>query len=243
MVTRLIINRVDGTEQDCSAIAPVFDSDGSALMKMGMQWADGAASQGEALFVDDTGNQLNGTISLPGHGLATMIEDVTGCSYWLHRGRRSNVGFRRGARKGGNATDIPFTSDDCNVELRNPHFTEDWVRPEETTYARLVALQAYQMNGASSTAPHHRDSFYRDVQRHAPHPVERLRDDAGQDLRDREHLRGRDPRLRRDGRQAVRAHHPPAPEQRLIVQHPATGRRTAVLTVARATNPSRRRHC
>ena len=158
MVARLLVNRVDGTVQDASAVAPVFDTDGTPLLKMGMRYSDGEPSQGTALLIDDSGLQLNGTLSLPGHALLTMIEDVTGCPYWLHRGRRSDWNARRGARKAGNSTDIGLTSADCNVELRNPHFTEDWVRPEETDYARVVALQGYQFNGTDSTAPHHRDS-------------------------------------------------------------------------------------
>ena len=89
-----------------------------------------------------------------------MTEDITGCAYWLHRGRKTGHTQGRGARKGGNNAEWTIESADGNQELAEPHFTEDWVRPEETDYARLVALQAYMLNASSSTAPHHRDSCY-----------------------------------------------------------------------------------
>lgn len=157
MALKLLINKTDGTEQDVTAYAPVFEGN-TPNIKMGMRWADGEASAGNAVLLDETGNNFNGVFNLPGHGMVTLTEDASGCAIWVHRGRRSSIDLGRGIRKGGAENEWQLTTDDANMEIKNPHFTESWVRPEETDYARLVALQGYMLNGSSSTAPHHRDS-------------------------------------------------------------------------------------
>src|SRR5207244_3845600 len=103
--------------------------------------------------------KANLTYNLQQHALVTFTEDAAGCAYWWHRGRISGpVMGGRGNALAGNAVEFDATTDDGNVELKGQAFTAAWVRPQETDYARLVALQQYTLNGTSSTATYHRDT-------------------------------------------------------------------------------------
>jgi hypothetical protein len=132
---------------------PVIEGTNTPLVKMGMHYGDGDSGQSTFTLMERTGSELAVGHRPSGRRLTTLIEDVTGCERWIHRGRINSGVFGMGARPGGNNAELENTSFDGNMELRGQAFTEDWVRPAETDYERLVALQAYILNGPDSTSP------------------------------------------------------------------------------------------
>jgi predicted GH43/DUF377 family glycosyl hydrolase len=141
---------------------PFMDGDRS-LVELGMRCAEGSASQGTFLWVDpfhrgDTLDPVWSTSFPLAHSLVTWTEDAPGYEAWLFRGRVANDEGGRGEAVQDMETEWNITVDDANVDLRGQAFTDAWVRPEETDVARLVALQAYILNGASSTAPKFRST-------------------------------------------------------------------------------------
>ena len=187
----------------------VFDADQSAIT-MGNRWADGESSQGQAKIMDPLAeiSQTDLSYNVPAHWLSTLTEDTTGCDHWLSRSRIITSEGGRGESKGGTNVEYDVTFEDCNAELAGQAFTEDWVRPEETDYARIVALQAYTLNGTSSTATHHRRYLRGRRHRLAPLPntntVTMPAKTYPIGTQPREVIAG----LRRDGRQELRGHHP-----------------------------------
>jgi hypothetical protein len=141
---------------------PFMDEDRS-LVELGMRCAEGSASQGTFLWVDpfhrgDTPDPVWSTSFPLAHSLVTWTEDAPGYEAWLFRGRVANDEGGRGEAVVDMETEWNITVDDGNVDLRGQAFSEAWVRPEESDIARLVALQAYILNGASSTAPKFRST-------------------------------------------------------------------------------------
>ena len=141
--------------------APFFDSSGGSLVELGMRCAEGEASQGTFLFTDpyaDPDADPFATSFPLAHNLVTWTEDAPGAEVWLFRGRVvTDEGGRRDAVID-HETEWEITVEDGNAELRGQAFAEHWVRPEETDVARLLALQAFILNGSSSTAVQSRDS-------------------------------------------------------------------------------------
>ena len=136
--------------------APFFDGDQS-LVELGHRCYNGEASQGEFKFnmVDLT----NWETDFPSaHCLVTMVEDSQTPDIWLSRGRVATDEGGRGLVKADGELEWTVTVEDGNIELRGQGFTENFVRPEETDIQRLVALQAFTLNGTSSTALRHRDT-------------------------------------------------------------------------------------
>lgn len=138
---------------------PFFD-DNTPLVQLGMRCEAGEASQGTFLLTDPIAELPKGdfTYNLPAHALVTWTEDAPGSEIWLSRGRIASADGGRGDVLIDDEVEFEVVVDDGNVDLRGQAFTAAWVRPEETDYARLVALQAYTLNGASSTATWHRDT-------------------------------------------------------------------------------------
>jgi hypothetical protein len=132
---------------------PVIEGSNTPLVRMGMHYGDGDSGQSTFTLMERTGTELAPGHRPSGRRLTTLVEDVTGCERWIHRGRINSGVFGKGARPGGNNAELENTSFDGNMELRGQAFTEDWVRPAETDYERLVALQAYILNGPDSTSP------------------------------------------------------------------------------------------
>lgn len=140
---------------DITARVPGFTGAGEGavpLIQLGMSCQNGGASQGTFVVPDPIGNQ-DASLYFPPHALITWTEDASGDELWLSRGRISAYEIGRGDSKGDDNVEWSFTVDDANVDLRGLAFTEDWVRPTETEVARLLALQAYTLNGTSSTRP------------------------------------------------------------------------------------------
>jgi hypothetical protein len=139
-------------QDDITDRVPAFD-DNTPLIQMGMSCQTGSASQGSFIVPDPVGNQ-DASLYFPPHTQITWTEDASGDELWLARGRISSWSIGRPDYKPPAASvEWNVTVDDANVDLRGLAFTEDWVRPAETGVARLVALQAYTLNGASSTRP------------------------------------------------------------------------------------------
>lgn len=145
--------------EEMTISAPVTEGvAGTPLIRAGMRYGQGESNQSTFVLLDDTGTALPSGHRAAGRRLVTIGDDATGCLRWIHRGRINSALVGRGARPYASSLDHEETSFDGNMELRGQPFTEDWVRPQETDYARLVALQAYILNGTSSTAPHTRGS-------------------------------------------------------------------------------------
>jgi hypothetical protein len=119
------------------------------------RWQFGNA-QCEFIVDDDAGDipKADDTKNLGAHNVVTVTEDASGTAYWIARGRitTKDVG-RNPDRPYGDARQFTVHADGIAAEMAGLALTEDWARSAETDYARLVALQAYILNGASSTAP------------------------------------------------------------------------------------------
>lgn len=168
MTSRLYVQKrgpSGGTDIEFTAFTgrkgtPFFDGN-TPLVQLGMRYEEGEASQGTFLVTDPTAEMAAADFSfnLPAHALVTWTEDDPGSEIWLSRGRiAGSDSGRGGVIVVDDEKEHEVVVDDCNVDLRGQAFTSSWVRPAETDYQRLVALQAYTLNGASSTATYHRDT-------------------------------------------------------------------------------------
>jgi hypothetical protein len=164
VTSKLTIAKVGGGAIDLTGFSgrkgvPFFDGNDS-LIEIGNRCADGEASQGTFKVTDPAAEiaRADFEFNLPAHKLVTWTEDAPGSEIWLSRGRASEYEGGRGVVLADNEVEYDVTVDDCNIELRGQAFTEPWVRGSETDVARLIALQAYTLNGASSTATKHRDT-------------------------------------------------------------------------------------
>ncbi len=137
---------------DITARVPALDLNVPQI-EMGMSCQNGAASQGTILVPDPVANQ-DGSLYFPPHTLIRWTEDASGDELWLAQGRISGYTVGRpDYQPGDQNVEWSITVDDANRDLDGLAFTEAWVRPEETGTARLYALQAYTLNGTSSTRP------------------------------------------------------------------------------------------
>lgn len=159
MTSRLYIAKVGGGEIELTDFtglkgSPMLDRS-EPLVEMGMRFANGESSQGTFKLMDPAGElpRADFEYNLPPHKLVTWTEDASGTEIWLTRGRVATLDGGRGVSVGANNVDFDVVIDDGNVELRGQAFAENWSRPAETGFARLVALQAYTLNGGSSTSP------------------------------------------------------------------------------------------
>lgn len=143
---------VGASQDDITDRVPAFDGN-QPIIQMGMSCQTGSASQGTFIVPDPVGNE-DASLYFPPHTQITWTEDASGDELWLAQGRISSWSIGRPDYKPGDSqVEWSFTVDDANVDLRGLAFTEDWVRPAETGVARLLALQAYTLNGSSSTRP------------------------------------------------------------------------------------------
>lgn len=162
MTSHLYARRGGGEDVDLTEITditPYFDRD-TPIIELGVSCQNGAASQG-TFSVIDPDSQLDNVPSggfLPSHTMVRWTEDASGYEYWLAQGRISGAETGRDVVAAGDYIVHDQTVDDANVDLRGLAFTEDWVRGAETDTARLYALQAYILNGSSSTSPTFRPS-------------------------------------------------------------------------------------
>jgi predicted GH43/DUF377 family glycosyl hydrolase len=153
-----------GSNVDYSAFTgrkgvPFFDGS-EPTIQFGHRYDNAAASQGTFRLMDPDAElpRSDFNYNLPAHALVTWTEDAPGAEVWLARGRIAQSDGGRGLVAIDDEVEFDNTVDDGNVELRGQAFTEPWIRPSESDVARLIALQAYTLNGASSTATHHRDT-------------------------------------------------------------------------------------
>jgi hypothetical protein len=154
-----------GSNVDYSAFTgrkgvPFFDEVGQATILMGHRCYQAQASNGLFKLMDPDAEVARSDFNynIPPHALVTWTEDAPGAEVWLARHRIAAADGGRGIVVVDNEVDFDVTTEDGNVELRGQAFTDSWVRPAETDVARLVALQAYTLNGASSTADHFRET-------------------------------------------------------------------------------------
>lgn len=140
-------------EADLTSQAPTIEGTSTPKIQVGHAYGAGQQGTGQVTFMDRTGLELPSGGRPAGRRLTTVIEDVTGCDRWIFRGRVADLDVGRGPRKGGNNAEWDGTFFDGNNELRGQAFSEEWVRPQESPYDRLVALQAYTLNGTASTSP------------------------------------------------------------------------------------------
>lgn len=167
MTSRLYVQKrgpSGGTDIELTAFTgrkgtPFFDGDASTI-EIGHRFEAGEASQGTFILMDPDAElpRSDFNYNLPAHALVTWTEDATGDELWLARTRIAQSDGGRGVVLVDDEVQFDVTVDDGNVELRGQAFTEPWVRPEETDIERVVALQLYTLNGASSTADHFRDT-------------------------------------------------------------------------------------
>lgn len=165
MAQKLYIRRGGGasTETEVTNLAvrkgaPIFEGD-VPMIDMGRAARDGEASQGTFRLLDPDAEIHSTTYRLSPHALVTWTEDASGDELWLARSRIAPLASgRRAINVGGDEVEWEVTANDNNIDLRLQPFTEPWVRPAETDTARLIALQAYTLNGSSSTAAHSRSS-------------------------------------------------------------------------------------
>ncbi len=139
---------------------PAFNGQQSPI-SMGMAFKDGESSQGMFTLVDPEAEIPSSTYRLPPHGLVTLTEDASGDEIWLARNRIGPLqSGRRGEGVPENEIEWDIQSVDCNIDLtgNTAPFRNGWVRPAETDIERLVALQAFVLNGSSSTGSHARKS-------------------------------------------------------------------------------------
>ena len=161
MGLKVYIRQGDSTDSaddaDLTPDAPIFDGP-QQLFEVGQRYSNGEASTADFVVLDETGTSFitTGSKVLGSGTLVTATDDASTCEHWIFRGRKTGHSAGRGVRKGGNNAEWSINIDDGNIELTGQPFTEDWVRPAEMGYDRLVALQAYTLNGTSSTAPHPR---------------------------------------------------------------------------------------
>ena len=161
MGLKVYIRQGDSTDSaddaDLTPDAPIFDGS-EQLFEVGQRYSNGEASTADFVVLDETGTSFitTGSKVLGSGTLVTATDDASTCEHWIFRGRKTGHSAGRGVRKGGNNAEWSINIDDGNIELTGQPFTEDWVRPAEMGYDRLVALQAYTLNGTSSTAPHPR---------------------------------------------------------------------------------------
>jgi predicted GH43/DUF377 family glycosyl hydrolase len=141
-------------DTDFTPHAPTYQGD-QAATRLGMRCANGEAAQGTFLVFDPNAEipRADLTFNLPAHSLVRWTEDASGCPNWLAVGRIAGSDGGRGIQKAADAVEFTTNVMDANMELQGQAFTEDWVRPEETDYERIVALQAYTLNAWDSTAP------------------------------------------------------------------------------------------
>lgn len=114
-------------------------------LSLGASAFRGELGSGDFL-VDDAAAAL----AFPALKVVRLIEDASGSDKHLFRGRVVNKGFSRGGFVADDARQFRITCNDSNWDLRRLR-VHQWSRPAETGRARVVALGAYILNGASST--------------------------------------------------------------------------------------------
>jgi hypothetical protein len=131
--------------------APFFDGE-TSLIQMGMRYADGESCQGNFVLVDPEAEIHSTTYRLPPHGVVLWTEDASGDELWLARNRVAPLqSGRRGVYIAANEIEWEVETVDCNIDLTGNPFPTGWSRPAETDIERLIALQAFCLNGTSST--------------------------------------------------------------------------------------------
>ncbi|HET7664695.1 MAG TPA: hypothetical protein VFK56_01135, partial [Mycobacterium sp.] len=148
----------DATVLEYTDVVP-FQSvgDNTPRWNLAMRCANGEDAQGTFIIDDDEGAipKADGTRNIAAHNVVELTEDASGTEYTLFHGRISPKSVSRNEDLPfGNAIQHTITVD-APGDIRLLQLTEDWERSAETDYARLVALQAYTLNGASSTATHY----------------------------------------------------------------------------------------
>jgi len=140
------------SQDDITARVPAIGASNQPLIEMGMGCQTGSATVGSFIVPDPVGN-LDASLYFTPHQQITWTEDASGDELWLAQGRINGWRIGRGDSKGAAHVEWVVSVDDANVDLRGAAFNVDWVRPAETGVARLLALQAYALNGTSSTRP------------------------------------------------------------------------------------------
>jgi hypothetical protein len=106
---------------------------------------NGEAGTGTLLLEDEAA-----VLDFPGLKIVRMTEDASGSTKHLYRGRVMTKEFARGSFRADDSHQKVVNLSDSNWDLRRLR-VHQWSRPSETGRARVVALAAYILNGASST--------------------------------------------------------------------------------------------
>jgi hypothetical protein len=131
--------------------SPFFDGQ-TPVISLGMRYADGESCQGNFLLVDPDAEIHSSTYRLPPHGVVLWTEDATGDELWIAHNRIASLqSGRRGPFIPANEVEWEVQTVDCNIDLTGNPFPTGWSRPAETDIERLIALQAFCLNGTSST--------------------------------------------------------------------------------------------
>lgn len=136
--------------KDYTAQIPFWEVDGGRVPR----WQLGNAG-GEFIVDDDAGAIPDDSdlTHLSAHNVVTATEDASGTEYWIARGRILTKSIGRNENNpAGDARQFTVQVNGVSAEVAGLVVTEDWARDAETDYERLVALQAYILNGSSSTA-------------------------------------------------------------------------------------------
>lgn len=148
---------VGASFDEITSTTPFFEGQ-TPIIELGNSCQNGAASQGTFTVKDPENTWLTSGLWVPAHTLVRWTEDASGDELWLSQGRVSSEESGRGIVLADEYIEHVITVDDANVDLRGLAFTEDWVRSSETDTDRLYALQAYILDGSSSTSPTFRPS-------------------------------------------------------------------------------------
>lgn len=138
--------------------APFLDRD-SPLVQMGQRFANGESAQGYFKFVDPNGELPDTNLFLRPWSEVRLTEDASGDELIIAWMRLTSGDVqRRGPYMGGDDIEHNPGMMDVNLDLRGIPFRSAWVRPAETDFERMQALEAAKLNGSSSTLDPHRAS-------------------------------------------------------------------------------------
>jgi hypothetical protein len=137
---------------DFTSYAPYFPAPSSTdpYIGLGMRFANGEASQGRFLIRDLLAAlpKADLTFNLPTFAVVLWTENASGSTVWLARGRVQDSDNGRGVPRGGDPVEHGVVYVDGNTDVRDLDLRADWVRPEETDYARMYALAAAFLAGS-----------------------------------------------------------------------------------------------
>lgn len=136
-----------------------FFQENTPLLQMGQRFQNGECAQGFFKVVDPDAELSSVGFRLRPWAEVKLTEDASGDELIIAWNRLASGDVaRRGLYVAGDEIEHNPTLMDCNLDVRGIPFAPGWVRPAETDWDRLEALQLAKLNGSSSTSPLFRET-------------------------------------------------------------------------------------